>query len=119
MLHRKWKETKQQPGTAGPGNILCCCLVYLRFLCEIHSIHSIACGHGHLPPGKTYLYTIHPCAAHGLLSVQRRVGRVAELAAAEAGLCGQEALDAGVGARSGDIVRASAVEGLNTPERGV
>ena len=41
MLHRKQKETKQQPGTAEPGNILGCCLVSLRFLCDIHSIHSV------------------------------------------------------------------------------
>ena len=41
MSHRKRKETKQQPGTARPGNILGCCLVYLRFLCNIHSIHSV------------------------------------------------------------------------------
>ena len=32
------KETKQQPGTAGPANILGCCLVSLRFLCDIHSV---------------------------------------------------------------------------------
>ena len=24
LPHRKWKETKQQPGTAGPGNMLGC-----------------------------------------------------------------------------------------------
>ena len=30
--HRKWKEAKQQPGTAGPGNILGCCLIYIHFL---------------------------------------------------------------------------------------
>ena len=41
MLHRKWKETKQQPGTAGPGNILGCCLVSLCFLCDIHSVHTL------------------------------------------------------------------------------
>ena len=40
MSHRKRKETKQQPGTARPGNILGCCLVSLRFLFDIHSIHS-------------------------------------------------------------------------------
>ena len=40
MLHRKQKETKQQPGTAGPDNILGCCLVSLRFLCDIHSVRS-------------------------------------------------------------------------------
>ena len=69
--------------------------------------------------GKTYFYTIHPCAAHGLLSVQRRVGRVAELFAAEAGLIGQDAQEGGVGARSGGIFRASAVEGRNLREQGV
>ena len=41
MAHRKQKETKQQPSTAGPGNILGCCLVSLRFLCNIHSIHPV------------------------------------------------------------------------------
>ena len=25
MAHRKWKETKQQPGTAEPGSMLGCC----------------------------------------------------------------------------------------------
>ena len=32
MANRKWRETKQQPGTAGPGNMLGCCLIYVRFL---------------------------------------------------------------------------------------
>ena len=32
MAHRKWKETKQEPGTAGPGNMLGCCLVSFHFL---------------------------------------------------------------------------------------
>ena len=32
LPHRKWKETKQQPGTAGPGNMLGCCLVSINFL---------------------------------------------------------------------------------------
>ena len=27
MAHMIWKETKQQPGTAGPGNMLGCCLI--------------------------------------------------------------------------------------------
>ena len=47
MMHRKWKETKQQPGTAGPGNILGCCLVSLHFLCDIHSIHPVVAGAVH------------------------------------------------------------------------
>ena len=41
MAHRKWQETKQQPDTAGPGSILGCCSVSLRFLCDIHSIHPV------------------------------------------------------------------------------
>ena len=35
MAHRKWKETKQEPGTAGPGNRLGCCLVSFHFLWAI------------------------------------------------------------------------------------
>ena len=45
MSHRKRRETKQQPGTARPGKILGCCLVYLFFLCHIHSIHSGIISH--------------------------------------------------------------------------
>ena len=41
MAHRKWKEIKQQPGKAGPGNILGCCLVSLCFHRDIHSIHPV------------------------------------------------------------------------------
>ena len=41
MAHRILKETKQHPGTDGLGNILGCCLVSLRFLRYIHSIHSV------------------------------------------------------------------------------
>ena len=40
MPGRKQKETKQQPGTAGPYIILGCCLVSLRFLCDIHCTPS-------------------------------------------------------------------------------
>ena len=35
--HRIWKETKQQPGTAEPGNMLGCCLISLHFLWGILS----------------------------------------------------------------------------------
>ena len=38
MAHRKWKEIKQQPGTAGPGNMLGCCLLSFHFLWVIHPI---------------------------------------------------------------------------------
>ena len=35
MAHRKWKEIKQQPGTAGPDNMLGCCLISFHFLLAI------------------------------------------------------------------------------------
>ena len=35
MAHRKWKEIKQQPRTAGPGNMLGCCLLSFHFLWAI------------------------------------------------------------------------------------
>ena len=41
MAHRKWKEIKQQPGTAGPGNMLGCCLLSFNFLWAIHPIRPV------------------------------------------------------------------------------
>ena len=35
------KETKQQPGTAGPGNMIGCCLVYFHFLWAILWPHPV------------------------------------------------------------------------------
>ena len=35
MAHRKWRETKLHPGTAGPGSMLGCCLIYFHFLWAI------------------------------------------------------------------------------------
>ena len=32
MASRIWKETKQEPGTAVPGNMIGCCLISLHFL---------------------------------------------------------------------------------------
>ena len=32
MAHRKWRETKLHPGTAGPGSMLGCCLISFHFL---------------------------------------------------------------------------------------
>ena len=40
ILHRKWREDKQQPKNAWFGDQLCCCLVCLRFICEIQ-FHSL------------------------------------------------------------------------------
>ena len=41
MDYRKWKETKQQPGTAGPGNMLSCSLVSFHFLWAILWPHPV------------------------------------------------------------------------------
>ena len=35
IAHRKWIETKQLPDTAGPGNMLGCCLTSFHFLWAI------------------------------------------------------------------------------------
>ena len=37
-IAQETEETKHQQGTAEPVNILGCCLVSLRFLCNIHSV---------------------------------------------------------------------------------
>ena len=41
MAHRKRKETKLQPSTAGPGNMLGCCLISFHFLRAIHPIRPV------------------------------------------------------------------------------
>ena len=41
MKHRKWRETKQQPSTARPGNTLGCCFVSLHFLFYILCSRSV------------------------------------------------------------------------------
>ena len=41
MAHRKWKETKQEPGTAGPGIMLGYCLVSFHFLWAILSTSTV------------------------------------------------------------------------------
>ena len=43
MAHRIWKETKQEPATAGPGNMLGSCLVSFRFLSAILSTSTVQC----------------------------------------------------------------------------
>ena len=52
MAHRKRKETKQQPGTAGPGNMLGCCLISFHFLWVIHPIRPVQGGWGGWPTGN-------------------------------------------------------------------
>ena len=41
MAHRIRKETKQEPCTAGPGNMLGCCLVSFHFLWAILSTSTV------------------------------------------------------------------------------
>ena len=41
MAHRKWIESEQQPGTAGPGNMLGCCFNYFHFLWAILSTSTV------------------------------------------------------------------------------
>ena len=41
MAHRIWKETKQQPGTAGPGNMLGFCFISFHFLWVILSTSTV------------------------------------------------------------------------------
>ena len=41
MAHRIWIETKQEPGTAGKGNLLGCCLVSFHFLWTILSTSTV------------------------------------------------------------------------------
>ena len=43
ISHRIWKENKQQPGTAGSGNMLGCCLVFFPFLWAILWPHPVYC----------------------------------------------------------------------------
>ena len=45
IAHRKLKETKQQPDTAGPGNMHGCCLVSLHFQWAIHTVFSPSLHH--------------------------------------------------------------------------
>ena len=56
--HRMWKETKQEPGTAEPGNMLCCCLVSFHFLWAILSTSIVppALYDSYLIPKRIFLY---------------------------------------------------------------
>ena len=41
FAHRKWKETKLQPGTGGPRNRLGCCFVSFHFLWAILCLQAV------------------------------------------------------------------------------
>ena len=60
MPHRKWKETKLQPGTAGPGNMLVWCLVFL----------SISCG----PSYVRRMYSTRRINTVSILNMKSRLG---------------------------------------------
>ena len=55
MAHRIWKESKQQPGTAGPGNMLGSCLVSIHFLWAILSTSTVLVVHHHCVEYYTFL----------------------------------------------------------------
>ena len=54
MAHRKWKEAQQLPGTAGPGNMLGCCLIFFHFLWAIHPIRPV-----HMPRANIWCEMLH------------------------------------------------------------
>ena len=74
MAHRKWKETKQPPGTAGPGNMLGWCLVSFHFLRAIHPIRLVhVFDHATVPAPTTdrrveWHLTWYTTRAHGHMS---------------------------------------------------
>ena len=41
IANRIWKETKEEPGTDGPGNMLGCCIVSLHFLWAILCLQTV------------------------------------------------------------------------------
>ena len=41
MSHRKWRATKHHPSRVTSSHQISCCLVSLRFLCDILSSHSV------------------------------------------------------------------------------
>ena len=66
IAHRKWKEIKQQPSTAGPGNMLGCCLLSFYFLEAIHTIRPVhEVRHGDPVPHGVGL---GPCWGQGIWS---------------------------------------------------
>ena len=55
MAHRKWKETKQKPGTSGAGNMLGSCLVSFHFLWAILCLQAV---HYQMIERKYYMFAI-------------------------------------------------------------
>ena len=63
MAHRIWKETKHEPGTVGPGNILGCCLVCFHFLWAVLSTSTVYVLH--LWPGQEVTILVSPDLTFG------------------------------------------------------
>ena len=61
IAHRIWKETKQDPGTAGPGNMLGCCLISFHFLWAILSTSTVLQGQDH---GQGHLEVVRALLQH-------------------------------------------------------
>ena len=70
MAHRKWEEAKQLPGTAGPGNMLGCCLIYFHFLGAIHPIRPVHwCSFVDWKNGHTKQFSYYPLSYYLKLTV--------------------------------------------------
>ena len=55
MLHRKGRETKQQPSMLPGPAVSGCCLVSFRFLCDIHSVYQFGGMRMSPPPPRMKL----------------------------------------------------------------
>ena len=52
MAHRKWRETKLHPDTAGPGSMLGWCLISFNFLWAILCPQAVQCSCSGWPTGN-------------------------------------------------------------------
>ena len=74
MAYRKWKETKVQPGTAGPGNMLGCSLVSFHFrwaiLCpQAVETTLISSCYGHKESNKSNTIPMYDFYSRGMPDV--------------------------------------------------
>ena len=58
IAHRKWKETKLQPGTAGPGNMLGCCTISFHFRWAILCPQAVERGEARTRQKQTDMLSI-------------------------------------------------------------
>ena len=59
MAHRKWKENKLQPGTAGPSNMLGCSLISFHFRWAILCPQAVQAS-ATVPPLPSFLSCVGP-----------------------------------------------------------